>query len=358
MPEISLDIPRSSEISLDLPREHLIGWIGKQLAVGVRVGEGRVQFADLAKTLHHILETKKKIVKNSKLLSDKLASLSADEWRNAVASANVVLEKNKLALAQYERKRVAEGAFEISSGRVEVEADDEFADHLLSEWLARTVGSLSEINRVWTEVADKLSSDAVGRSEEQKLFMTEINSHGNGIFDSISNKRQLLMEQYLHERYLLKKLRDSRAELEKELRGRIAALSAQLHVSGDVGRVAAVAAEEHRQEKDEQQMMHERKREWRLMEEENRLVKSLQEIDGKANERLTRLHTQIQKCAQVQQIETSFILQKSECLRTFKGEVAMLRSTVRRIENSISKFRAYLREDEKARRATAKILRE
>ena len=274
-----------SETLKSLPREDLIGWIGKQVSGGVRVGGDDVcDYQGLRDRLAEIFRLKKEIVSTSKSISDRWVSLCVSRDK-----AELVLDDSSLRI----------------------------------------------------------------RQEEQ--FVAGISNAT--VYASISAKRQLIMETYFYERNLLKQRRASRVALEEKLRSTIATLGTNLCVARDVGRVASVVSEQTKTEQEEQLVMNERELEWKLMEDEVRLTEQIAHFHATAREQIDRLKNRVNKAGAVEAIESEFIEEKTNHVYNFKTEINMLRTALKSVENSVSKFRAYLRDDEKLRRTNAQILR-
>lgn len=294
---------------VDMPREQLIGWIAKQLSLGVRGGTPMSpadQVESLSKQLSELHANKKKIVQLSKDVSNLVHAAISEAWKS------VELEGQLIA----------------TSSAAELDA---FSENTLPS--------------VWEHIKAMYEEDIRTRAEEDKL-----REAAGGVTLNTSGKCKAAIEQYLHERYLVKKQQETRSAIEKELRERMAKLSGDLHTMKDFGRVKEAVMAQERAHQEDQMDMDQRQQEWRLMEEEANLVRAIDGAKEKGEQKCERMRSALSRLNQTYILEKDYLREKEERTKYFKGEISKFRMDVRNIETAISKFRSYLRHEDKVRR--------
>ena len=317
---------KMNQISLDLPRSELIGWIGHQLAGGYRSvpppPSQTLNEHQLGEKLATLFETKKSITNSARSISEKTNALISESWRTV----------------------------ELKHSLLRLKAKDNRLNNEEAE--ALTV----ESEKVWGDMYLQLVTLAKQREQEEALMAA---SFKDPIDDSIANRRAYMLDDYLHERHLLKEQKSKREKLEKALRERIAKISAQLLAVKDLGRVKDAIDDSRRCEIADQIESSERQLEWQLMEEQIQLERDLRDVESRYSPRIARMQAEIVKLSEISKVESAFINEKSATIGEFKEEIAMLRQDAKDIETAVNQFRTLLRKEEKNRRdAAAKILRE
>ena len=316
-----------NQVSLDLPRTELIGWIGQQLSTGHRSvpppDTGAMTEAELSEKLARLLSLKKEITAVSRSIAERTNAAISDAWRTI---------ELKHTLLRMKAKR---------DGQAPPEETD-----------ALTI----EAERVWGECYLQLVTLAKQREQEGALALA---SFKDPIDESVAQRRALILDDYLHERHILKERRSKRERLEKGLREKIAKLSAQLLAVKDIGRVKDVVDDSRRSDIANKIESSERQLEWELMEEQIQLERDLRDLDSKYGPKIARMQAEIVKMSDISKVESAFINEKSDIISAFKEEIALLRQDAKDIDTAVSQFRTLLRKEEKSRREqAAKIIRE
>jgi hypothetical protein len=166
------------------------------------------------------------------------------------------------------------------------------------------------------------------------------------------------LDEYLQERFLLKKQKESRKVVEQELREKIASLSSELHGIRDLHRVKKVFVESRNNETQKQIEASERMIEWQLMEEQLRLEREMKELDAHYVPKIERMRREIAKVSDIANIEAQVVDEKTNVLDHFKADINVLRGDIRDIETAVSQFRTVLRKEAKIQRDQAKAVRE
>ena len=355
----------ASLVSLDLPRDQLLGWIGKQLSSGFRscVSLSTSDEFDSSNQIDssiRILELKRKILKTSRQIGEKFNSAVSEEWRRAELKHMLLKAEIRLQKLRFQRKCLSLGDWvEVrqlragGNGRL-IELTGDGYSEIFPQYIEKIDLLSIEIQSVWEKLNSKFASELNHRSKEEEAMKKSFQELAD---KSISQKRNFALEDNLHERFLLKQLKENRRKQEESLRVKIANFSAQLHSVRDLGRIKqesenAKNAQIHRHVEANERML-----EWQLMEQQIRLEQQLSEIDEKFESKIKRCKNEIFKLRNVAQIEHSFVKEKDDVINLFKSEISNLRRDIRDIESATSQFRAALRKEDKARRDQAKVLR-
>ena len=350
-------------ISLDLPRDELIGWIGKQISLGVR-STASPPVSDKSSVMvkiSEIADTKKEIVTISKAISEKINYLISEKWRSVelehtLLKAQTRRDKLLFQLAAVEGGKFTSESVGTRNPATVVSIRAPGFESVVEAAEARTTTLLTHAEAVWKECYREYFDDVKNREQQEKLISASF--AGDSSDASIASRRAAVLEDYLHERYLLKQQKERRSELEAKLRNKIAALSAELHSIRDLSRIKAVVDESKHSEFNQEMEMGERMLEWQLMEDEIRLERQVRDVDVKYESKIARLKRDISRVTEVFKVENEFISEKDEAMQIFKNEISLLRGDMRAIEQAISQFRSFLRHDEKVKRQNAQGLRE
>jgi hypothetical protein len=311
-------------MQLDLPRDDLVEWVQKQLAGGVRNVPYTDPSQDLAEKLERLLKLKRDIVKMSRQVAERSTLCVSEKWRS-------VEIKHSLVRAQY---------------KLQYASIDDL--HALS----------GESETVWNELYAKLDQIMKRREKERGLMEASLNINPDGLSEFLSTRRTALLDEYLQERFLLKKQKESRKVVEQELREKIASLSSELHGIRDLHRVKKVFVESRNNETQKQIEASERMIEWQLMEEQLRLEREMKELDAHYVPKIERMRREIAKVSDIANIEAQVVDEKTNVLDHFKADINVLRGDIRDIETAVSQFRTVLRKEAKIQRDQAKAVRE
>ena len=206
-----------------------------------------------------------------------------------------------------------------------------------------------KLNRLW--ILKKKIRESALKIDPLSKFSDEQNVK---MYDVIATKRHVLIDIYMHERFLLKAV-DGMAV--SNLRAELVSVAAELGGIRDVGRVASVVFADKCAAEDEKEITSLRKTEWSLMEREKKLNEKICFIDKNGRNEIQKIQNQIDEFGGRISIESNFVNEKLLFVKSIKQEITTVRNGVKSIENSVSKFRAYLREDAKIRRTDAIKLR-
>ena len=356
-------------VSLDLPREQLLGWIGKQLAGGLRgaaVLEGEVVYdgeKEIEK-LRKVLKLKKEIVRTSKEIAGKFNEAVSQEWRNVELRHMLTKAKIRREKLAFQKECMESGDWiDLSSERggiliIQLTQDQKYKNVVSSLFIPRAQSLSTEISSVWENLYSKFTKELTYREKQDAVMRESFQTQKSTNGESVSLRRNCVFEDNLHERYLLKKQREKRRELEQCLKERIASLAAELHSLRDLDRIKVATEEAKVSQLSRHVEASERMLEWQLMEQEIALQKELSLVDEKYDSKIKRVHSEVKKLRNVANIEQNFIREKDAVIDSFKADISELRRDVRDIEATITKFRSALRKQDKIRRDEAKILRE
>jgi len=346
------------QVSLDLPRDQLLGWIGKQLGGGFRAvvaEEGEGDILGQIEKFELIASRKKDIVKTSKLVSDKFNVAISEEWRAAELKHMLMKSEARLEKLKFQKRCLEQNKW-VDMGKLRgvriVQLTGEFCPE---SSIASGKELAVEIHNVWGNVYEKFTKELSHRAKEEEAMK---NSFSEISDKSVTNRRNLVLEDYLHERFLLKKLKEKRKEMEEYLRDRISVLSSELHAIRDLGRIKQEAEAEKHSEMNRHIEASERMLEWQLMEEQILIERQLAEIDEKFDSKIKRYQAELVRLRKIGKIEADFVKEKDFVIDIFKSEISLIRRDVRDIESAISQFRSALRKEDKLRREHSKILRE
>jgi hypothetical protein len=349
IPEI---MRKGSQPAVDLPREELIGWISKQLSLGIRSRPNESSpDTSVVSTVTRTFELKKEILKNSKNISNFINNKFAEQWRK------VELE-NQLLFAQWKHERLLEAAraqadhilWHNGTVTVYVNVLQEPHIHTLSDFQ-------SSLDRKWSEIETKFSADISARTSEDQMIQSDLASTRSTV-KLVHDKQQISLDQCLHERFLLKQLKQNRELKESELRKLITSLSAKLHHLRDRTRIRESKLTEQKAHVQEMTESEKREIEWQLMEDEIRLTRELRQVHEAAKIRCEKLHLRISNLNLNAAAERAFIDEQSKMIGVFREEIARIRIAVRDMENTVSRFKSYLRHSEKSKRVGHKIVHE
>ena len=337
---------------MELPREELIGWISKQLGSGLRNVGGEGGMEKLVEQITSVYEIKKLIIKFSKQVSNLVQNSISEQWRaveirNQLVQAEYVLREKQMLMDQVEG-----GNFEKNNELILVKINDK----IFTEFINHTRAELDTLNidTVWNEVLSRYNEDLKTRkSEDEMLRMDSSNKDNN-----ISSKRQAALEMYLHERFLVKQQRERREQVELELREKISRFACNLHAIRDLHRIKQVVDEQKLSHVNEVVEMEERQMEWRLIEDEIMLVREIKQVREKGELKCEKIKELNYKLNNVYLIEKGFVGDKKLTVDAFRKEISEVRKSVKDLESTISKFKSYLRHDERVRREEAKGVRE
>lgn len=347
----------SDIVSLDLPREQLIGWIAKQLALGVRSTNANIIADFYLEKSEKTFDLKKEIVRISKTISDKINSCISEEWHGMELQHTLLKAMNKRDRLDFQFDCIRSGNFrQIPNKLPTVVLTGEGLDELQVEASHRAEELLKDQDAIWSACYKEFYQDLKSREDQEKLIIHSLKSSSND--DAVASRRAALLEDYLQERFLLTQSRGRRRALEGQLRERVALLSAELHSVRDLARVKSAIDDSKQTEMNHDIEMNERRLEWELMEDEIRLERGIKEIDGKYQQKLERLKHEIASHEEVFKIENAFISEKDELIHLFKSEISQVRQDVKAIENAISQFKSFLRHADKTNRQNTKVLRE
>lgn len=349
---------------MDLPRDQLIEWIKKQLASGVR---NLIQVSGseaIVDKLEEILIAKKDIIRLSRQLADKSVLNLTQKWRTVELQNALIRAQYKLRKAEYQENCIKRNEYEEEinneNGVVTVKlTGQDFIETVARPTLAAFDRLTSESETVWKEVYEELTQLIKRREQEMALIEKSLASDNKNVYEFLFKKRDALLEDYLHERHLLKKQKETRVSLEKYLRDKIASLSTELHAIRDMHRVKQVMQESRLSETKKQIETGERMIEWQLMEEQIRIEREIKDVETtRYRPKIERVRREISKISEIARIEAQVMEQKSGILASIKEEINVLRRDTRDIETAISQFRTVLRKDEKLKRDQAKVIRE
>ena len=352
------------EIALDLPRDQLIEWIKKQLAGGVRNVPGlEVQSSEaIVDKLEEILTAKRDIIRLSRQLADKSVLALTEKWRSIELQHALIRAQFKLRKAEYQDNCMRRGEFEEETSEKGVVTVKLTGPDFVEKVARPTVDSINQLTTesevVWREVYEKLTHLMRRREKEMSLIQNSLASERDSIHEFLVKKRDALLEEYLHERHLLKKQKEIRVSLEQSLRDQIASLSTELHTIRDMHRVKQVIQDSCLNETKKQIEANERMVEWQLMEEQIRLEREIKDLEARYRPKIERVRREIAKISEIARVEAEVMEQKSGVLDSVREEIYLLRRDTRDIETAISQFRTVLRKDEKLKREQAKVLRE
>jgi hypothetical protein len=292
-----------------LPREQLIGWIAKQLTLGIRTNSSdNLIVPDLnsvSDQLGELYTKKKTIVDLSRSVSNRVHASIAEAWRS-------IELRYQLAV------KTGEGIADLKA----------------------------ELPVLWKRLYDMYTEDLAARAEEDTLRADE-RAYPSADF---GEKKKVAMDMYLHERYLYKTQIDDRSGVEKILRERVASLSADLHALKDFNRVKQSVVDHEKSARTEKIEMKNREREYELMEEEIRLISLIEDTREKSQLRSAKLRNAISKLNQTYLAEKEFLQAHHSAIAQFKTDISYIRADVKAVEAAVSKFRSYLRHEDKAKR--------
>ena len=281
--------PLPRNMNIDLPRDELIGWISKQLMMGVRTFT-LPPSKEIKTYMVDIYEKKKLIIKLSRQISNLIHNNISECWRSVEIShqlkqAEIILEEKLSILEMIKMKKYKEknNNFEII---ISVEMDLE----IYSKFVENSLNKLNHklcIDKVWSEmIISRYNEDIKTRKSEDEML--QILSEKLNNITVLSDKRQGALEMYLHERFMVKKQLEIREKIENELREKISRFSVEMHAIKDINRIKQILDEE--QMSNEIVEMEERQLEWRLMEDEIRLVGKIRECREKGEEKINKIN--------------------------------------------------------------------
>jgi len=336
---------------VELPQDELIAWVSKQLSLGVRGVVNDVENASgidkAVSMIDDAFKLKKEIVKASKQISSYLNNILIEEWK---------LIETEMALLD-QRKKIAEQNAILTSLRnrdYTVHVDEIVSCPVLNAEVTISNPSFvkehidlyndfrKRIESVWTKIEAEYEEDLLARKAEDELL--EMDAKGNKQFVmSLSEKRQIALDEYLNERFILKRQKERREELETEMRRELAALSSQLHAKRDLDRVKEAVVVEETVKKDADKESREREIEWKLMDEEMHLTRKLKSLEEKFAARNEKICDEIAKVEHMYSEEREFVETQMRGVEFFRAEISALRAHVKEIEQTVSRFKSYLR---------------
>jgi hypothetical protein len=350
------------EIALDLPRDQLIEWIKKQLAAGVRNVPQVPGSEAIVDKLEEILIAKRDIIRLSRQLADKSLLALTEKWRCIELQHALIRAQFKLRKTEYQENCIKRNEYEEEineNGVVTVKlTGPDFVETVAQPTVAAFDRLTNESETVWKEVYEKLTQLMKRREQEMALIEKSLSSDNNSVYEFLVKKRDALLDDYLHERHLLKKQKETRASLEQSMRDKIASLSTELHAIRDMHRVKQVIQESRLSDTKKQIETGERMIEWQLMEEQIRIEREINDVEARYRPKIERVRREIAKVSEIARVEAQVMEQKTGILASIKEEINLLRRDTRDIETAISQFRTVLRKDEKLKREQAKVLRE
>lgn len=355
------------QISLDLPRDELVGWIANQLAAGVRNVPPPDSLGDMQaikRKLERLLALKKQIVTVSRAVSEQASSLFSEEWKNVELKHGLIRAEQKMRRIEYQlacvkNKETEDEITQWGTRIVQLTAPG-YDENVVQPSLAAVNRLSSEADQIWEKTYAGMIDAFKRREQEEKLMVRSLaGSDGSDYFlEKLTKAKASLTEDYLHERFLLKKQREYREKTEKLLRERIATLSAELHTVRDLDRVKQVVEESKMSSMHKEIENNERMLEWRLMEEQIRLEREHKELENRYVPKIERMKREAARINELVKAESEFVAEKLCVIDQLKEDINAVRLDVKDIETAISEFRTVLRKDAKLRREQAKVLRE
>ena len=336
---------------VELPEEELIAWISKQLSLGIRaVGdemEGACGIEEAVATIENAFKLKKEIVKTSKQISSYINNILVEEWKLVETEMALLDQRKKIAEQKAILASAKNGSFTIHHEDIisfpvttaEVNVDD---STYVREYLDILTQFRKRIEPVWQTIGSQFEEDLLARKAEDELL--ESDAKGNRKFiTSLSDKRQVALDEYLNERFILKRQKEKRDETEGELRRELAALSSQLHAKRDLERVKEAVEIEETSKRDTEKETKEREMEWKLMDEEINLTRKLKILEEKSSVRNEKICEDMAKLEHMYFEEREFVELQMRGVEFFRAEISALRSEVKEIEQTVSRFKSYLR---------------
>jgi hypothetical protein len=347
---------------VELPQDQLIAWISKQLSLGIRSsqqndGVEKSGMNSVITSIEAAFSLKKDIVKSSKQISSYLNNILVEEWKVVETEFALIDQQRKLAEQKAIMESVKRGCCkaqrEIIGTHSVIMAEVDISD---TSYVRTYIDLLDEfrkrIESQWLGIESQYEEDLLARKAEDELLETD--AKGNQKFiTSISVKRQTALDVCLNERFILKKQKERRLEFETELKRELAALSAQLHAKRELDRVKETVESEQDSKRDAEKEAKEREMEWKLMDEEIALTRKLKQLEDKFGVRNEKISNEIQQTENMILGERQFVSTQMKGVEYFRKEISRLRLEVKEIEQTVSRFKSYLRhakkEDRKVR---------
>lgn len=336
---------------VELSQEELIAWISKQLSLGIRgvidENEGVSGIDNAVSMIDNAFKLKKEIVKTSKQISSYVNNILVEEWR---------LIETELALLDQRRKIAEQKAMlqSLKDGSVEVHREEILSCPVIKAEVTINGSSYvreyidlfhqyrKQVDSVWKGIESQYEEDLLARKAEDELLETDAKANRKFV-TTLSEKRQKALDEYLNERFILKRQKARREETERELRRELAALSSQLHAKRDLERVKGAVAVEETVKRDTEKEAKEREMEWRLMDEEINLTRKLKSFEEKTAIRNEKICDEMAKLQDMYSEEREFVDSQMRGVEFFRAEIAGLRAEVKEIEQTVSRFKSYLR---------------
>ncbi len=337
---------------VELPQDQMIAWISKQLSLGIRSsqdsnGEDTGDMNTVIDSIEKAFNLKKEIVKTSKQISSYLNNVLVEEWKLSESEFALIDQEKRLA----EQKAVLES---VKRGWCKARRDTIASQSVMmaevdicgADYVRKYIDILSEFRKQmeskWSSLESQYEEDLLARKAEDELLETD--AKGNRKFvTSISDKRQVALDVCLNERFILKKQKERRTEIETELKRELAALSSQLHAKRDLERVKETVEIEQVSKREAEKESKEREMEWKLMDEEIALTRKLKQLEEKFGLRNEKISNEIQQTENLFLEEREFVSTQMKGVEFFRSEISGLRSEVKEIEQTVSRFKSYLR---------------
>lgn len=354
------------QVSLDLPRDELIQWVSQQLAEGVRnvAAPPQEDLEQVKVNLEKLLELKKQIVTLSRTISEQSKCVCSEKWRTIELKHGLTRAEYRDRRVRYQLESVKNKEFEDETThwgtRIIQLTGKGYQEKVLDPSLEAVTELSKESENVWSDVYSELMEISKRREHEEALISTSLvgKAGTDGFLEKLAKLKASLLEDYLHERFLVKKQHEYRERTEQALRERVAALSAELHTVRDLDRVKQVIDETKLSTAQKQMESQERMVEWQLMEEQIKLERDIKSLESAYAPKIERALREIAKVSEVARMEADFADDKQQAIDQCKDEIAGIRRDVKDIETAISEFRTVLRKEERMRREQAKVLRE